>query len=401
MKSYIGFGDRDAGQLRALAEPVGPHLPAVVERFYREILRRPGARSVLAGGETQVARLRGHLLNWLRTLFCGQYDALYFQQREAIGLVHVRVGLPQHYMFTGMEIVWQELSRVVRAAGLPDADGKLVSLHKLLTLETGMMLESYRAAYSERVRQAEQEMMRERVTRVERLAEVGRLAASLAHEIKNPLAGISGAIQVIREDLAPGDTHREVLDQILRQINRLDGTVKDLLTYARPQAPRFKLCDMSGVIERVMTLLSKEPAFAEIRLECDDCATFEPLELDEHQVEQLLMNLLLNAAHASTAGASVQLRIGSQKEETTLVVQDHGHGMDPETQKRAFEPFFTTKARGTGLGLSICQRIVDAHGGLIAIRSRPGQGTMVEVRLPRSQSFRRAERNHDDTRSDR
>lgn len=382
MKAYVGFDERDAANLRSLAAVVQPHLPAVVDHFYAEILRHPGARSVLAGGEAQVARLRGHLLNWLKTLFDGAYGQAYAEQRAVIGHVHVRVGLPQHYMFTALEIVRQELGEIIRRAGVADDAARLRSLDKLLTLETGMMLESYRASYTERVRQVEHEAMAERVARSERLAEIGQLAASLAHEIKNPLAGISGAIQVIREDIGPHNRHRAVLEEILRQIDRLDGTVKDLLTYARPQAPRVKPCRLSGVIERVAGLLRREPAFSRITLECQDCTELEPIEVDEHQIEQLLMNLLLNAAHASAPAGTVQLRIARDLNEVVILVLDRGQGMNENTLRRAFEPFYTTKARGTGLGLSICQRIVDAHRGSIQLRSEPGRGTVVEVRLP-------------------
>lgn len=387
MKSYVGFGPHDAAALAALRPIVDPHLPAVVDRFYAEILRHPGARTVLAGGEAQVGRLRGHLLQWLRTLFGGAYDEGYAQQRAAIGQVHVRVGLPQHYMFVSLEVIREELEGVVRRSGLRDAEEKLRSLSKLLALETGLMLESYRASYVERVRQAAHEAMQERIHQAERLAEIGQLAASLAHEIKNPLAGISGAIQVIREEMSAGDPHREVLTAVLRQIDRLDGTVKDLLTYARPQTPRFKLCRLGGVVERVVGLLRQEPAFESLTLECEDGAELPMIEADEHQIEQVLVNLLLNAAHASEPGAAVQLRIAVDGQEAAIVVQDHGEGMDEETRRRALEPFFTTKARGTGLGLPICTRIVDAHGGTLRLHSEPGRGTAVEVRLPLRRSM--------------
>lgn len=386
MKGYIGFDDRDARRLRSLGPVVEPHLGTVVDRFYTEILRHPGARSVFVGGEAQVARQRSHLLNWLKTLFGGVYDATYAEQRAAIGQVHVRVGLPQHYMFTAMEVVRQELEGIILRAGMADEREHLISLQKLLAIETGMMLESYKESYTARVRQAEHDALEERVARAERLAEIGQLAASLAHEIKNPLAGISGAIQVIREELDAGDPHRDVLEQVLRQINRLDGTVKDLLTYSRPQALRLSVCRLDGLVHRLIGLLRREPAFAKLTLEGESGAGLTPVEADEHQLEQLLMNLLLNAAHASAPGGTVRLQIEQDTDEIVITVEDHGHGMDDSTRRRAFEPFFTTKARGTGLGLPICQRIVDAHGGALRLESRPGAGTVAEIRLPLRQA---------------
>jgi len=382
MKSYVGFTRRDATNLRALAKPVDRYLPAVVDRFYAEILAHSGARQVLAG-EEQVTQLRGHFLNWLRTLFGGVYDDAYARQRAAIGHAHVRVGLPQHFIFCAMEVVWQELERIVRNVVVSDVEEKLRSLHKLLMLETGLMADSYRASYADGVRRNEREAVQERLSRVEHLAEVGQLAASLAHELKNPLAGIGGAIQVIRDGLKAEHPQRPVLDEVLRQVDRLDRTVKDLLSYARPQPARFCRVDLNRVIERVVLLLESELTVHNQRLEHETAGEALVLEADEHQLEQLLVNLTLNAAHASSAGDPIRIRATADGQGVRLEVQDQGRGMDEATVRRAFEPFFTTKARGTGLGLAICQRIVETHRGSIALRSVVGKGTTVEVLLPR------------------
>lgn len=382
MKRFLGFGAADAANLAGLADVVAPHLPRVVERFYEAINSSPQTRRVISGGSDQLERLKSQLQRWLETLFGGVYDEAYAAQRETIGRIHVRVGLPQHFMFAAMEVVREELEAVVRRSGVPDLEEKVRSICRVLSLETAMMLESYKSAYTQRVRQLEHDAMAERVSRVERLAEIGQLAASLAHEIKNPLAGISGAIQVIRGDLKAADPHRRVLDDVLRQIDRLDRTVKDLLTFARPQAPRFKPCRLKDTIDRVIGLLRQEPALKGLVVDHPNPIA-ETLAVDEHQIEQLLMNLLLNAAQASAAaGARVQLRSAVDGEEVVIAIRDQGQGMDEETRRRAFEPFFTTKARGTGLGLSICQRIVSAHGGAMRLESEPGRGTLVEVRLP-------------------
>ena len=382
MKNYIAFGTRDAANLRALAPHVRPHLPAIVARFFREVQRHPRTRGVLRGGPEQVQRLEKALTEWLESLFCGEYDAEYCRQHAQIGRVHARVGLPQHFMFTAMEVVWQELSQAVRQADLPDADAKLRALHKLLTLETGIMLESYWESRAAEIRQFERNAVRERLTQAEQLAQIGHLAASLAHEIKNPLAGISGAIQVIRDGMDLEDQWRPILEEVLRQTNRLDGTVKDLLVYARPKPPRFQRCKLNHLIERVLTVLRREPDLQRVRVDYINSQQL-PLYGDEAQIEQLVMNLLHNAAHASPDGGLVRVLTTSNSDGLRLVVEDQGQGMDQETCQRAFEPFFTTKARGTGLGLPICRKIVDAHGGTISIRSAVGQGATVTVRLPR------------------
>jgi len=381
LMSYVGFTTDDARQLASLAGPLSPGLPQVVQRFYDEILKHPEARQVFAGGQAQLDRLRGHFLNWLQTLLGGTYDEAYFRQRESIGHVHVRVGLPQHYMPAAMEVVWQELQRLIRAASFPDVEQKLAALHKLLALETAVMLESYKDRYTDQVRDVERRVLHERLSRAEHLAEIGQLAASLAHEIKNPLAGISGAIQVIRDSTAGDNPHRPILEEILRQITRLDRTVKDLLDYARPTKPQIRVCEIPAITQRVARLLGRETAFTRIRLDVA-CDSAPAIEADEQQIAQLMMNLLLNAAHASADGGRVRIRAVGEGDDVLISVEDEGHGMDEDVCRRAFEPFFTTKARGTGLGLSICQRIVESLRGSIEISSQRNRGTTVTIRMP-------------------
>jgi two-component system, NtrC family, sensor histidine kinase HydH len=381
-KSYIGFTDADTARLGALHAKVGPHLGTVVDRFYDAILSHPRAKQVFTGPE-QIARQKALLMGWLQSLFCGRYDDAYFEGHARIGHTHVRVGLPQHYMFAAMEVVWRELSRIVAQNG-GDADD-LAALHRLLTLETTVMLDSYRSAYAERIRQLEHDAVEERLGRAEHLAEVGQLAASLAHEIKNPLAGISGAIEVLRDALEPADSRRGILNEVMRQVSRVDRTVKDLLAYARPQTPRLGECDLAAVTSRVLLLLQREAQACEVSLVLSAAVRPAPIQADEHQMEQVLMNLVLNALHASTKGGVVRVTLSADESSLTLSVSDTGLGMDEATRRRALEPFFTTKAKGTGLGLPICRRIVQAHGGRLEIASEVGRGTTIDVRIPRHQ----------------
>ena len=382
IRRYIGFTDEDADRLRAMGPAIAPQLPEVVDAFYERILRHPSTRQVLTDGESQVARLRASLTGWLEELFGGDYGIEYCRKRVQIGRTHVRVGLPQYLMITVMETVWAELERRLRPALVPQIDDKLRSLHKLLTIETALMLESYKESYSESIREGERAAVQDRLNEAEHLAHIGHLAASLAHEIKNPLAGISGAIQVLREPLAEDHPHRPILTEILRQIDRLDGTVKDLLIYSRPRPPRFQRCSLNRLIERVLTVLRSEPEMRRVKIEFLDSQKLD-LFADEAQLEQLLINLLLNATQASGDGQTVRLYATSGADGLRLIVEDEGYGMDAEVARHAFEPFYTTKTKGTGLGLSSCRKIVDAHGGTITLHSVPNGGTTVTVRLPR------------------
>lgn len=384
MKRYIGFSDADAANIASLACYVRPFIPQIAEHFYDVLLRSPSARAVFTGGEAQLTRQRQLLVTWLTELFDGSFESEYYERRLRIGTAHVRVGLPQQFMCLGMEIIWQAIRRLVREAKPRDTDEKLDSFHKLLTLDLSTILETYKEAYSEKIRIDERSAVEERLTRAEHLAEIGQLAASLAHEIKNPLAGISGAIQVLRDGLAPGDPRQSIILEILGQIHRLDAAVKDLLLYARPTPPRAADVSMADTIRRVLNILAEEPALQHVEVEFDHNAKDIHIHADRGQIEQVLINLLINAAHASHDGGAIRVNVTHLSDRIRLIVADSGRGMSPEVKSRAFEPFFTTKAKGTGLGLPICRRIVETHGGQVTLESAIGRGTTVVVDFPRS-----------------
>lgn len=228
----------------------------------------------------------------------------------------------------------------------------------------------------------QQQQLEQNLIRAERLAAIGELAASLAHEIKNPLAGISGAMEIIKERFAPEDPHREIIDEILHQIKRLDSTVRDLLVYARPTPPDKMLTNLEELIDAVLTVLARERQLQPLQVikHYPD----EPLELsvDPDQMEQVFMNIVLNAAQAMMKPGQLVIRLKAEDGWCRVSFTDNGPGMIQEAAKRAFEPFFTTKTRGTGLGLSICRKIVEAHGGKMELKTAVGQGTTVTVKLP-------------------
>ena len=380
LKTYIGFDERDAANLRSLAEQASPLLPGVRDRFYEVLLGHPEARSALTGDE-QVQRLKTFFAEWLRGLFAGTYDQSYFESRSRIGQAHVRVGLPQRYMPLAIDVVRAELTRGLRGADIDRLEIKLESLLKILTLDLTIMLDAYQVSYTSQIRDFERKAMEGKLARAKHLAEIGQLAASLAHEIKNPLAGISGAIQVIGDSLAEDSPYKSIVGEILGQISRLDATVRDLLLYARPTPPECKAVKMGDLAARLNSVLHEEPALRNLDVRFAD--TEAVAYADERQLEQLLLNLILNAAHASRDGAAIEVEMVDRADRLTLIVKDRGAGMPEDVRKKALEPFFTTKAKGTGLGLAICRRIAESHGGTIAIESHPGQGTTVTVELPR------------------
>lgn len=382
MKSHLALAEADTANLRALLPILEPALDGIVDAFYRRLFADPRARAIFQGGQEQIDRQRLRLRDWLAGLFTGVYDEAYYDQRLNIGRVHVRVGLPQHFMPTAMEIVRQELKRALAVSPIPNTPAMLESLDKILSLELTIMLESYQQAYEAKIRDEERAVVEEKLTRSEHLAQIGQLAASLAHEIKNPLAGISGAIQVLRDSMQQEDPHRAIIGEILSQINRLDATVKDLLIFARPRQPDFGLCNLCATVQRVIRLMTDSPPLRRVRVYTDCGEGVPPIRADEGQMEQLIMNLLLNAAHASKQGDQITISLRSNGRNARLIIADTGKGMDQHILARAFEPFFTTKAKGTGLGLSICRKIVEAHHGSMTLTSKLNEGTEAIIELP-------------------
>lgn len=380
--AQIGFTGEDRDRVRALAEVAIPAIPGMVARLFSRLTLNPATVELLQSRNMQRERLGTILRIWLEELFTGELDEAYWARRSAIGQTHVREGLPQEYMLIGFEILWQGLQEEVARAGVPDADARLRSLHKLLSLEATVMLESYREAYTSAVREEERSMAEEKLTRSEHLAQLGQLAASLAHEIKNPLAGISGAIQVIRDGMEPENPHRGVIREILFQINRLDAAVKDLLVYARPTPPELRPTDLAALVRRTLKMLRTSPALKPVEVSVVADSPVPLISADARQIEQLVMNLLINAAHASQDDAEIRVELTGGQNWVQMAIVDHGEGMDEAVRARAFEPFFTTKARGTGLGLPICRKIVEAHRGTIELESARGRGTCVTVEFP-------------------
>jgi len=254
----------------------------------------------------------------------------------------------------------------------------------------------------ERLRAAREEIEeyhRQRLERAERLATMGEVSASLAHEIKNPLAGIAGAVGVMAEELADTDPRKEIMEEILAQIRRLTKTVQDLLTFARPSAPTLEVCDIHQVIDRVLLLLAEDPIAKQVRIVRNYQSGLPRLEADGKQVGQVLLNLLLNAAQAMHGNGQVTIATrlnnadgersdGPGRHVVEVSLTDTGPGIPAAILSELFKPFFTTKPRGTGLGLAISRRIVEDHGGWIHAESPPRQGATFRIGLPVSATHR-------------
>jgi two-component system sensor histidine kinase PilS (NtrC family) len=225
--------------------------------------------------------------------------------------------------------------------------------------------------------------MEEQVQRSERLADLGQLAAGLAHELRNPLASMAGSIELLRAG-ARGEEDARLMGIVLREAGRLDQLVTRFLAFTRPEPPRRGAVALEGLVDEALAVFAHDPAAARVRLVRDLAPA--PAWCDADQVRQVLWNLLVNAAHAAggrEGGGTVTVRCGGAPDgEARLAVEDDGPGIPPDELPRIFTPFFTTKAKGTGLGLAVVQRIVDAHGGRVAVDAPPGGGARFTVTLP-------------------
>ncbi len=226
--------------------------------------------------------------------------------------------------------------------------------------------------------------MEDAVRRSERLADLGRFSAGLAHELRNPLASMSGCVELLRSSPSLGGEERRLMDIVLREATRLDQLVTRFLEYARPAEPRRKRIDLGELASETLEVFGRDPAAARVRLEREIAPA--RVECDPDQMRQVLWNLLANAAQA-VAGrdGGGRIRVTCRPEPhggARLAVEDDGAGISPADLPRVFTPFFTTRREGTGLGLATVQRIVDAHGGVVTAESAPGRGTVFGVRLP-------------------
>jgi signal transduction histidine kinase len=478
LKSYVGFTDDDTAVLRAFFPQVEPKVQWLVDRFYDAIERNPRAVLVLQD-RAQIERLKGTLKRWLRELHQGPHDDAYYQKRLLIGRVHVKVGLPQEFVFTAMNLLRTDLHVIATdSVSASESHRVVAALARIMDIELAIMISTFMSAHeqreleqfreiivthlpdsvflldgslrvvapsraeshlvssseitgrlftdvlspelieaarlSERVPRAamlgdtivlprvqvdhdgerrwfkiriipvEHSLARvflhiedltdaieseARIQRQERLTHLGTMAASVAHEIRNPLAGISSTIQVISNTLAESDRRREPLDKVRQQVMRLGDLVGDLLSFARPIQVDLKISELAAIARQ---------AAAQVAAGNHPLATITGTGralVDQNLLSQALLNLIQNAWQAGAENVVVEVADGS------VAVVDDGPGMSPETAARVFDAFFTTKTRGTGLGLPVARKTIEAMGGTITISESALGGAGFLIRL--------------------
>jgi signal transduction histidine kinase len=263
----------------------------------------------------------------------------------------------------------------------------------LMAKSFNSMLESLDAAKQE-IEMCHSEQMQ----RAAKLASLGEIISGIAHEIKNPLTGISCAVQVFQSEMSEDDSRKAVTTEILNHIKRLDRTVKDLLNYAKPKPPNFLALNINDALNKAVFFVYPEAKKQNVSIDTIVEGEIPDIMMDPDQMQQVFLNLMINAVQAMPDGGKLKittLKSDIDKEEHIEIIkllhgekavivrfEDTGKGIEGEYLNSIFDPFFTKKSKGTGLGLAISRRIIHEHGGEIDVESKVGKGSVFSIYLP-------------------
>ena len=224
------------------------------------------------------------------------------------------------------------------------------------------------------------------------MASIGELASGIAHEIRNPLAGIQGAIQILAEGFPEDDARRRVTDEIQKQIYKLERLVKDLLNYAKPVPTNYLPTDMNQLVDKVFTFFTMQRGRpGNVKIEKNFFSPLPKTMVNPNSMEQAFLNIILNAQKAMPRGGTFTISTealpgrrddGKEVQEVQIIFEDTGIGIPKENLPKIFNPFFSTRSDGTGLGLSITKNIIEEHGGRIEVESQVNMGTKFIITLP-------------------
>jgi len=361
IKLYVGFTQMSSDALRELHPIALPFFQPIIDDFYAAIEDHPGARQSITGGQPQIERLKKTLVVWMDKMLLGPHDEEYYHLRARIGRMHVRISLPQQYMFTAMDRIRVRLLDVVRTQIHDDpakAERVSTALNQILDLELAIMLETYREDLETKHRNAE------------RLATIGQFAASIGHELRNPLGVVESSLFLLRQHLkaeAETPSVKKHLDRIGSEVQRANKTIHDLLDLARNRPPQRRPTPLRELVDSAAEAALLPAAIA---LHVSVPAGLS-LNLDPDQVRQVLANLFTNSSQALKGRGQIWVEVETTADGGARVrIRDDGAGIPAEDRVRVFEALYTTKAKGSGLGLALCRRIMEAHSGAIEIESR-------------------------------
>jgi signal transduction histidine kinase len=371
LRSYIELTPADEQRLADFAPRARAHFGEIVAHFYEKVLSCPETAAVVTGGQAQVDRLRATMVSWLESGLSGPHDAAFHQMRRRTGEVHVRIGLPQHLMVAAMSVFRIDLCRAVEQEYPEDSADRCAligSIHRWLDLELGIMIEAYRAASEERFR------------RKTRLAIIGQLAATITHDLRNPLSVFDSSLHILRRHSMSDPRTARHVKRMSDQLRLCNGIISDLLEIARDSTPKCDPIDVAALVSSVLDSLSVPEG---VRVLVDIEAGLR-LFGNNGLLRQALVNLVGNAFNAlASSGGLVHIVAQSDEDHAVIEVLDDGPGFAQEILFEVFEPLVTTRPKGTGLGLALVQSVARRHGGTAAAANRAEGGACVWLRLPR------------------
>jgi len=371
LKRYVLFDADDEAALRELYPVLAPELVRIADVFYTRILSHNEARTALEGGESQVGRLKVTLVAWMQRLLTGPWDENYFELRCRIGRVHVRIALPQHYMFGAMNVLRNETGLVIERhyATQPEALSRARrALDRILDLELAIMLHTYR-----------EDLMAQQ-NRIERLSTFGQLVGSIGHELRNPLGVIESSLYIIKSRAGSDERMLKHIGRVSEQLTLANNIISGLLDMIRDKPLLRERVSLRVLVDGVRATLTIPP---EVKLKIEGFDDLPDISGDPTQLRQVLRNLLDNALQAVGKSGEVSLRAASQGDRVEVVVADSGPGVEATIRKRLFEPLISAKSGGIGLGLALVKRFVERHGGTIAYAPQAEQsGARFVIQLP-------------------
>ncbi|MBI4818849.1 MAG: histidine kinase [Deltaproteobacteria bacterium] len=373
LKTYVEFTNDDVALLAALAPIVAPHIPRLADHFYDRILAHPKAHASITGGSAQVERLKGTLRTWISSGLVGPHDEAFLERRSRIGRIHVRIDLPQRYMLTAMNVLRVDLHAIVESSIADPVLRRKTSdaVDRLYDMELAIMLETYKEDSELRLR------------RRERLATIGQIAATIGHELRNPLGVIESSLFLLRRKVGDEPAVARHLDKIANQVSLSGQIVTDLLELTRDSAPRTESAQVRVLIESALAEL-RVPANITVR------AVIAPelaVEANPSLLRRALVNVLSNSFRATgESGGTIVVEAIDGGHEIEIHVKDSGPGFDAEILADAFEPLVTKSEGGVGLGLALVRRVLERHGGRATVANRPDGGAVVKLVLPRSKT---------------
>jgi signal transduction histidine kinase len=236
-----------------------------------------------------------------------------------------------------------------------------------------------------RANQQIKEMHVSQMVRADQLANVGEMAASIAHEIRNPVAGVQGALEIIKSEIQHDEPRKEIIEEMQTQLKRVNKAITDLLSYARPSAPHFVISDLSNLTRKTASLLTRQTQEKKINLQILNVTEIPDIFIDEKLIQQVFFNIIMNAIDAVKEDGRIQIYLSSIDDRVVIKFSNNGEAIPENKRESIFKPFFTTKHKGTGLGLAISKKIIEQHNGTIRLDTTLNTGTTFIIELPTKQ----------------